>query len=326
MIVFLWQGYSLFAKEKPLQHHIEGHLSDIAEEVVKIPLEPAEGIHIKNARNIQREGKSLFLISNNVLYRFHRNGKFICRISDPQEIIVAGYLINPAQQQLIVMGNTNDIFYYSYDGQLIDRKKLTSNLPDRRMLSMSVYKNKIWSVEEKQIDSNKPNSTTEIKREVIVYDTLFNKIDEYKLTQADLGRKQTLPVSFRPQLSISADTDNLYAYEPPFQPEYLLKDSLHLKRLKKGQNIVASEKEVLLFPLRFGKRMWISSYHHPAGSEQNYTFCYDTYNNESWQVKSGFIDNFYQTGSVARLEALDLQGEYYYFLKPSTLYIVKLKG
>ena len=92
MIVFLWQGYTLFAKEKPLQHHTEGHLSDIAEEVVKIPLEPAEGIRIKNARNIQQEGKSLFLISNNVLYRFHRNGKFICRISDPQEIIVAGYL------------------------------------------------------------------------------------------------------------------------------------------------------------------------------------------------------------------------------------------
>ena len=324
--VCLWQGYQRLTSQEEQQNHTEGYLSDIAEEVVAIPLESANGIHIETARQIRQEGKNLFLINNNVLYRFHRNGQFICRISDPEEISVAGYLIHPAQRQLIVMGNTNDIFYYTYEGKLIDKKKLTSNLPDRRIFSMSVHQNKIWSVEEQTTAHKQSGQADKVNHQVVIYDTSFHKIAERKLTHADMGRRQPLPAFYNPQLCISADTGSLYAYQPTVQPNYLLRDSLYISRLKRGSNPWGSEKEVYLYPLRMGRRMWISCYQPASDSRHNYTFCYDSYRQRSWQIKGGFIDNFYQTGAIARLEPLDLQGDQYYFVKPSTLYIVKIKG
>lgn len=320
------QGYGLFSKDLPIKNHLNGNLSDIAEEVVAIPLETANGIRIEKARYIRQEGKNLFLISDDILYHFNRNGQFICRITRPEDIIVAGYVVNPAQQQLIVLGNTNDIFYYSYGGKLLDKKKLKSDFPHRRMLSASMYKGHIWSIEEKASPDETLSDRSYIEREVVKYDTSFQKIESQKLIHADLGRRQYAPACFAPQLSVSEETDTLYAYEASPLPDHLIRDSLYLKEKKEAGNDLFPEKEIGLFPIRFGKRMWISCYQNNNRSEQNYTFCYDTLKHESWLVKGGLTDNFYQTGCITQLEAMDLSGNNYCFYKSSTLFIVKLKA
>lgn len=344
VLVCAKQGYEVFLREAPLQKHFSGSLSDVSEEVIAIPLKTAEGERIEKARNIRQEGKNLFLVSRATLYRFNRKGEFICRITDPEEIRVAGYVLNPAQRQLIVLGNTDDIYYYSYEGKLLDKKKLKSDLPDRKMFSASMYQNHIWSIEEKltQPDDTAPKTSC-LERVVVKYDTSFHPLETRKLLHADLGRTQYAPSCFAPQLSVTKNTGELYAYEPSMQPEELVRDTLYLRSKRKKENPAhLSDNPVYLYPLRFGKRMWVSTYTNKTNANDNYTFCYDTLNNRYWHVQGGLKDNFYHTGEVQRLEAIDLFADTYCFCKSgkeikeafpkladegnTVLFIVKLKS
>ena len=325
-IFCLKQGYDLFTDKNSIESPVSGNLSDIAEEVIAIPLETANGIRIQKARNIRQQGQDLFLISNDILYRFNRNGKFICRITNPHDIKVAGYVINPAQHQLIVLGNTNDIFYYSFGGKLLCKKKLKSDLSDHRMLSATMYKNHVWSVEEKVKQKDTLSNTPYVEHEVVQYDTSFHKIGSKKLVHANLDRPQYAPACFSPQLSVEKETDELYAYEASPSSEYLIRDSLYIRKTRENKNSSYNNREITLFPVRFGKRIWISSYQSSKNDDHNYTFCYDTLQNKLWQVKGGLIDNFYQTGKIADLQTFDLYGNNYCFYTSETLFIVKLKG
>ena len=132
------QAYNLLISNESIRSNPTGALSDIADEVIAIPLQDSGTHSIKEAKYIRQEGDNLFLISNETLYRFNRKGEFICRITHPDDIRVAGYVVNPANQQLIVLGNTDDIFYYSFNGDLLTRKKLkcdtiTGYLPPRNV-------------------------------------------------------------------------------------------------------------------------------------------------------------------------------------------------
>ena len=124
------QAYNLLISNESIRSNPTGALSDIADEVIAIPLQDSGTHSIKEAKYIRQEGDNLFLISNETLYRFNRKGEFICRITHPDDIRVAGYVVNPANQQLIVLGNTDDIFYYSFNGDLLTRKKLKCDLPE----------------------------------------------------------------------------------------------------------------------------------------------------------------------------------------------------
>lgn len=143
------QAYNLLISNESIRNNPTGALSDIADEVIAIPLQDSGTHSIKEAKYIRQEGDNLFLISNETLYRFNRKGEFICRITHPDDIRVAGYVVNPANQQLIVLGNTDDIFYYSFNGDLLTRKKLKCDLPENRhMLSISMHNNRIFTTEE----------------------------------------------------------------------------------------------------------------------------------------------------------------------------------
>lgn len=343
VLLCVQQGYDVFSKETPLEKQFSGYLSDISEEVIAIPLKTGAGESIEKARNIRQEGKNFFLISQKTIYRFNRKGEFICRITDPEDIQVAGYVVNPVRQELIVLGNTDDIYYYSYDGKLLDKKKLKCDLPDRKIFSASLYKDHIWSIEEKANPTDTTPETSCLEREVVKYDTSFRKIETRKLAFADLGRADYIPSCFAPQLSVKKDTGELYAYEPSTQPDELVRDTLYLRAKQEEENPKRiDENAVCLFPLRFGRRMWIATYTNQACNKDNYTFCYDTLKNRYWQVEGGLKDNFYQTGTVSGLEAMDLFAETYCFCKSgkeiqkafpkearngnSVLFIVKLKS
>ena len=118
------QGYKLLRNNNTTPNPFKGKLSDIADEVIAIPLRDTGELRIKSPQNIRQEGNNLFLVSEGVLYRFNREGQFICQITQPDEIEVAGYLVDAVKEQLIVLGNVNDIYYYTFDGQLLLKKKL----------------------------------------------------------------------------------------------------------------------------------------------------------------------------------------------------------
>ena len=122
--VCLWHGLERLILPNKGEIHKNGELSEIAKEVVAIPLESVTGTPIKEVRDLYKEGDNLFLISRDILYRFNRKGEFICRITNPKEIRVAGYMVDEVNRQLIVLGNINDIHYYDYEGNLLSKKKL----------------------------------------------------------------------------------------------------------------------------------------------------------------------------------------------------------
>ena len=315
VVVYAKQAYNLHLSNLFAKERITGSLSDVAEEVIAIPLEPAGDYQIKKARNVRQEGKNLFLISDETLYRYSRNGEFICRITNPAEIKVAGYVVNQLQHELIVLGNTDDIFYYSYEGELLEKKKLKSDLPEQKMLSVSMHKDRIWMMEE-HVSVDTETNISKIEKQVVGYDTSFRKKETRKLIHSDLGREQYMPACFSPQLFVDKGSDLLYAHSPSLQPEHLLTDTLYLKQRWRNQLISAwYDNSVPLFPVNPGSRFWLSTYTCSSDESLSYTFFYDTKTEQGIQVQGGFHDNFYQTGRVEEIENMDMYNQTYCFCK-----------
>lgn len=337
-----WQTYRLLSDDDALSLAAAGALSDLADEVVAVPLMAVPGQSpLARPHAVREEGNELFLIDREVIYRFRKDGQFICRVTDPADIRVAGYLVNPAARQLIVMGNTDDIFYYTYDGRLLEKKKLKSDLPDRRLLSVAYHQGRIWSVEEQLSEADAEGVKT-LRRQVVEYDTTFRRLDSRRLIQADLGREEAMPPCFSPQLSVAEDTGTLYAYQPLPSADHLLRDTLYLKANHRYPAPGANGRDVLLYPLRFGRRFWLSAYGSLSDPKKNYIFCYDALRHKCWQAAGGFRDNFYRTGSVSDLEPMDTGGRCYSFSRSgealrdsfpdqaasghSVVFLVRLKG
>lgn len=313
VLLYAREGYDTYLSAYHIKERITGILSDIAKEVTAIPLQSADGKAIGKVRDIRKDGNNLFLISENMLYRYNKDGQFICRITDQEDVKVAGYLIDPVKNELIVLGNTDDIFYYSYNGDLIEKKKLESNLPNRRILSMSLHNNRILSMEE---NSYVYPDTQEIfvEKELVTYDTSFQKIESRKLTFVDLGRAQYLMALTQPELCINPDTGELFVYNPPKEHEYLLQDTLRLT-LSWDQCTEAAYKRqaVPVVPVRPAGRFRISSSSRFDDEKMNFTFCYDTHTREHRKLEKGFTDDFYETGTISNLQAMDLYNRTFCF-------------
>ena len=338
------QAYNLLISNESIRSNPTGALSDIADEVIAIPLQDSGTHSIKEAKYIRQEVDNLFLISNETLYRFNRKGEFICRITHPDDIRVAGYVVNPANQQLIVLGNTDDIFYYSFNGNLLTRKKLKCDLPENRhMLSISMHNNRIFTTEE-CIHGDTAGKTATIEKQIVEYDSSFHKLQSHTIRPVDLERSACPIGCLAPEVAVEPGSGTVYAYAPSYQPGNLLRDTLYIKQKRQSQALenLAGKNTLPLLPIRMGSRFWVSTYYNAEDESRNYTFCYDTEKEECWQVKEGLKDNFYQTGNVRRMDPIDPYCHSYCFSKSGedlrntfpaqaqgeslVLFIVKLKG
>ena len=206
------QAYNLLISNESIRSNPTGALSDIADEVIAIPLQDSGTHSIKEAKYIRQEGDNLFLISNETLYRFNRKGEFICRITHPDDIRVAGYVVNPANQQLIVLGNTDDIFYYSFNGDLLTRKKLKCDLPENRhMLSISMHNNRIFTTEE-CVHGDTAGQTATIEKQIVEYDSSFHKLQSHTIRPVDLERS-ACPIG-----CLAPEAERFMPTPPPINP------------------------------------------------------------------------------------------------------------
>lgn len=313
LIVSGWHGYKRWQKADQTAKHLSGSLSDIAEEVVAIPLQqPAGGKPITTARDIRKDGNDLFLISRNTLYHFDQQGKFISQVTHPEDIQVAGYMLDALQRQVIVLGNENDIHYYTYEGKLLKKKKLKSEIGEKRkVMSALLYNGKIFTIEQ-EIRQDKKEGKMILSNHVTEYNIDFTQTGERRLIAAETGRKKLLPLGYGLKLGIHPDSGQLYAYAPTACPDLLLRDSLYLSNHTKetAENNPAT---VFTYPFQLGSRYWIASCPNPFSMGENYTFCFDSTRNESWQLKNGFEDDFFATGKIARLVPMDPANKTYTF-------------
>lgn len=324
MVAVFWLygqlGYELVMGNRCPDTLAEGNLSDIAEEVTAIPLLTGGEAPVGEVRQVRQEGNDLFLISDSVLYRFDRSGRLLGRITDRRQIEVAGYLVDSVHRQLIVLGNINDIHYYSFDGELLAARKLGSSDPAYRVLSAALCGGEIWTTEEGV------SGEGAVTKEMVRYDLSFRRLASYPL-QAEALPERMICSSFAGlDLGIDPDSGHVYAYAPHPSADYLYRDTLQLKRKRLIHGNVPPADQVMVYPFRLGGRYWIASYQDAQDPSKNYTYCYDHKNDRSWQLPGGFKDNVYHTGYVSRLQSMDLYNKTYCFSKPGVVFIVRLKG
>lgn len=315
-------GYELFTDDSFPGSSLSGSLSDIAEAVTAIPLQPAAGEAIREVSFLRKEADNLFFVSNHTLYRFHASGAFICRITHPGVMQVAGYVVDSRGRQLIVLGNEDDVHYYSFTGELLCQKKITGDA-FHRIHSITMHDAYIWTTEE-NVRFDPSTRQRSIEQQAVKYDSSFQRLEAYKLSAARLSGTPLHASFLQVEVAIAEDSGSVYAYSAPFTPDQLLQDSLLLRRRKARGELYGDE--VSVYPFRFGRRYWLSSYHNPADPAQDYTFCFDSHSSKSWQVAGGLTDDFYHTGPVSALQALDDYSHAYYYYKTGAIFIVCLKG
>ncbi|MDD4514087.1 6-bladed beta-propeller [Massilibacteroides sp.] len=310
VVLYGKQGYEFFTSNVVNACLLSGNLSDIAEEVIAIPLQKSKEYNIRNAKHIRQEGDNLFLVCNETIYRFNRKGEFMNAITNPEEIKVGGYIIDKRKQELIAFGNDNDIHYYTFSGELVETKKLKNNLSGDRVYSMTMRGEQIWTAEE-SVTYN--SDTNQIKMEVsaVKYDTSFTELERKRIVSADMGREKSITTCQNAELCINKDTGDIYLYNPPLSPEYLLSDTLYLRHHYALKNPDC----ITMYPMRMGSRFWLAMTEHNPEPLQNYLFCYDTYTNKVWQLTDGFDDNYYGTGTIKHLYAMDNYNQHYYYCK-----------
>ncbi|MDR2118547.1 MAG: 6-bladed beta-propeller [Tannerellaceae bacterium] len=305
-------GYDLRTADASLVSAPRGVLSDIAEKVTAIPLQSADGYPVEKPKSIRRDGNNLFLISGNILYRYDISGRFICRVTHPALIRVAEYVIDPLRKQLIVLGNTDDIHYYTFEGRLTAKRKPETSLPHRRMQAVVMYRDCIWTAEERlRFDS----LTQEwyVEQHLVKYDTSFHEIEANRFVAADLPGKPVIPFSGNMDIAVAEYSGLVYACAPSLQPDDLLRDSFWLKSGHIFPGRFPGDGRPYVYPLRFGPRFWLASYSHPADASQRYTFCFDSTTHRSWQLNDGFEDDFHHTGFIPEWQAMDIYSRTYCF-------------
>jgi hypothetical protein len=306
-------AYDLYTDDAPLASEPEGVLSDIADDVTAIPLQATGDDRVDNPRSIRREGNNLFLVSHNVLYRFDVSGRFLGRITQPG-LEVAEYVVDPLRRQLIVLGGADEAAYYTFDGQLLERKTLDNRALRRRMQAAVMHRDCIWTAEERLGYDPLTNEPC-VEKRLVKYDASFCEIESHRLTAAGLPGKGAVPFFGSLDIGVVEDSGLVYACSPPILPEHLLRDSLELKYGQTAPGMLAGSGAPAVFPLRFGRRFWLASSSDPGDESANYTFCFDRDTERSWQVKGGFADDFYHTGPIARWQAMDVYSRAYCFCK-----------
>lgn len=304
------QGYQFLTSDGTKTCLLSGYLSDIAEEVIAIPIQKSKEYNIRYAKQVRKEGDNLFFVCNETIYRFNRKGELLNTVTNPEQIRVGGYILDHRNQQLIVLGNENDIHYYTFDGKLIDTKKLKSNLSGERIYTISMHKNNIWTTEE-HISYDPDTNKTSMEVLAVKYDTSFTKLESKKIATSDVGRRQMFTSYYGGEFCVQHDTGHIYLYNPPLSAEYLLSDTLYILSQKQKLDHTG----ITAYPTRMGSRFWLAGCENNSGPLQNYLFCYDTKKNQAWQLTDGFDDDYYQTGSVANLHPLDIYSRNYYFCK-----------
>lgn len=302
-IIYIKEGYHIFCNDIPVKSTDKGSLSDIAEEVIAIPLETNDNCRLKYATLIKRDRNDLFLVSNHQIYRFDCSGKFVNQVTSNTHFGVADYVIDPLEKQLIVMDNRENVYYYDYNGMLLERKSLTGINPLKSPTRMIYHDRYIWLTAQSVSPCKEEPGRQNVGQWLYKFDTALTLLDARKLMAADLGRFY-LDGCFTPELAVNRG--NVYAYSPSTQPEEILADTLYLIN-RNGLNIHKDYSSIL--PVCIAGRYLVSTYCDANEDKRSYTFCYDRRNNYSYNVAGGFDDNFYLTGKVPDLQSLDVYNQ-----------------
>ncbi len=283
----------------------EASLSGIAEHVVAIPLETNERCRMGHVDAVKRAGNEFFMLSNRKLYRFDREGRFLSRMAsdgDGRCSSIRDFAVDSQRRQVVAIDTCGDALFFTYDGALVRRKALADK-PWQSLLKIAYHDGHFWATTEQCVTSAS-GGERKIEKWLYRLDASFDVVDGTPLCDVDLKRFH-LSCHFEPELCVSPH--GLYAYTASYEPEKLLADTLALLEDNGLENILhaSTGHPVPMLPFRFGQRFLMAS-NGKNGDESHYFYCYDQLEQRAFRLKNGFTDDFYQTGHVPDLQALDV--------------------
>lgn len=314
LVTYIREGYELIADNAPVTCALTGTLSDVADEVIAIPLETNTRCLLSHARQIKRDGNDLFLLSKRQLYHFDCSGKFINQITHCEQayknnLLVSDYVIDPVQKQLIVMDDEQNAHYYTYKGDFLGKINLSENRPWNSLIKLSYYNRHIYATANRLVQKEGSDNRQCLEQWLYQFDTAFNEVESHKLTTAQLGRF-TLGRELAPEVAVA--NKRVYVQSPSLQPDQLLRDTLYLL----GRNkLDITDDSYSILPLRISNRFLVSTYYNANAADKNYTFCFDRQENKAYNVQGGLEDDFYETGQIPELQAMDVHSNLYCYYK-----------
>ncbi|MDR1674999.1 MAG: 6-bladed beta-propeller [Tannerella sp.] len=278
-------------------------LSEISAEVVAVPLETNELCRLGEVRQVKGDGRDLFVWSENGIYRFDRTGKFRNRFSIDAGRRISDFALNPGQQQVMILDSAQQLHCFTHDGQTLFRMDLGTDAPWQTILDIACHDSSLWIAIERLTPDRR------FEKRLVRIDFSGQVEEDYKLTEVDLGRF-SLSCNYSPELSVIGN--RVYVYAPFSSKETILRDTLHL--LSGDMLPPAGESGALqVMPVRTNGRFLFASYRENVSEKENYLFLYDRKKDKAYPLH-GFMDDFYQTGPVSNLQALDMRScEYGYF-------------
>ena len=315
-------------------------LSDIADQVTAIPLKTGNRALLSGAKDFKRHDGHLFLINKKQLLHFDMQGNFQNAITcnnplSNDRVRVKDYVIDPIARQLIVLDEDAMLHYYTFEGGKLGSMPFPRQMQPQKIGKLAFHQGDVWTT----IDRINRNAKGEwcLEQWLYRFDTAFTIVEARKLEMTDLGR-MAINYVLNPEPAVT--DERLYIQSAAPNPDYLPEDTLYLLSRNKLQ-IPEGFDEIL--PLRIGARFLISCEFNPGNPTDNYLFCHDKKKHRSYTLKTGLTDNFYNTGQVPDLQAMDLNSQTFCFLRSgkslqeafpaygedetgAVLFIVRLKG
>jgi hypothetical protein len=277
-------------------------LSEISAEVVAVPLETNSFCRFGEVRQVKCDTRDLFVRSENGIYRFDRTGKFRNCLSTDAGRPICDFALNPGRKQVMVLDSLQQLHCFTYGGQALFRMDLGTNAPWQTILGIACYDDSLWVATERLTPDHR------FEKRIVRMDFSGQVEEDYTLTEVNLGRF-SLPCNYSLELSVVGN--RLYAYAPFSSKETILRDTLHLL----SGNLLppaGAPGTIQVMPVRTNGRFLFASYRENVSERENYLFLYDREKDKAYPLH-GFMDDFYQTGPVTNLQAVDMHsGEYCY--------------
>jgi len=318
LLTYGYQGYTatVLYTNDVLKVKTSGKLSDITDKVLPVPLEVPDTGLVRNVKKVRQDGDHLFLLSDNRLLCFNKQGKFLNQIAgeinETGDTLIAEYLLNTECQQVLVVDSDRYISTYDYDGRLISKIRIRQ--PWHKVSAIALHNGYLWVTAETLVVANEDPTVCQIKHNLHQLDLQLNEVSCHTLHTASAGREKLFESSFVDELL--ADEQGVYAYSKVTDEKHLLHDTLHFVQQKKIPLLYqdAYSGMACIYPIRKGKRFYMTTNCNNA-ADHGFTFCYDDAKQTAYRLADGFKDDFYKTGYVADLQPMDMYNDSYYFLK-----------
>ncbi|MDR0758001.1 MAG: 6-bladed beta-propeller [Tannerella sp.] len=279
-------------------------LSTIADRVTAVPLETNATCRIDRPEKVICSGHNVFVLCDNLIYRFGRNGNFQNRISLQSDSRILDYTVNPQQQQLIVLDRSRQIHFCTFDGAERKQEDLSAPAGKFELKHIACHSNALWFTFEHLSPENI------FENGLLRFDLADRSTECFDLPDVDLGRR-SVHRHFEPEFAVSENMP--YIYSPFAERGNILRDTLYLLAHEAFDSRRA-KMPFCIYPVRIGRRYLIASYCENTERRSNFLFVFDRNSRTSFEM-NGFRDDFFGTGVVTDIQPLNTDGSEYYFYK-----------